>query len=49
MPFTFTFTDKQLSIIEQALENMIETNNTQPFSVYDVAEMQDMVTDRLQY
>lgn len=49
MPFTFVFTDKQLSIIEEALSGMVERASYGPFSHYDVAELQGEIEKRLEW
>lgn len=49
MPFTFVFTDKQLSIIEEALDWMIVRGANGPFSLYDVAELQGQIEKRLEW
>lgn len=49
MPFTFVFTDKQLSIIEEALDWMIVRGAGAPFSVYDIAELQGQIEKRLEW
>jgi len=51
--FTFTFTDKELSIIEEALEDHISRafgypgQEPPPYSLHDVAELSAKITERL--
>jgi len=46
--FTFTFTDKELSIIEAALEEYMEGEDRHSvFSPYDIAELVARITERL--
>ena len=46
--FTFTFTDKELSIIEAALEEYMEGDGRHSvFSPYDIAELSAKITERL--
>lgn len=48
MPFTFTFTDKEVSIIEAALEEYLEADGRHSvFSPYDVAELSARITERI--
>lgn len=50
MPFTFTFTDKEVSIIEAALEDYLDMNDGGShyvFSKYDVAELVARITERI--
>lgn len=49
MPFTFTFTDKQLSIIEEGLSKMVAGNDTSPFAYHDVVQLQDEIERRLEW
>lgn len=49
MPFTMTFTDKQLSIIEEALSKMVAENDTAPFAYHDVIQLQDEIERRLEW
>lgn len=46
--FTFTFTDKELSIIEAALEEYLEGDDRHSvFSPYDIAELSAKISERL--
>ena len=48
--FTFTFTDKELSMIEAALEDYLDMHDGGShfvFSKYDVAELSARITERL--
>lgn len=48
--FTFVFSDKELSIIEAALEDYHDMNDGgshYTFSKYDVAELSAKITERL--
>lgn len=53
MPFTFTFTDKEVSIIEDALEYTLDSYETRErfgdaaFSRYDIAELVAKITERI--
>ena len=53
MPFTFTFTDKEVSIIEEALEHHLDRafgypgQEEPPWSKYDVAELSAKITERI--
>ena len=49
MPFTFVFTDKQLSLVEEALAGMMERSSFGPFTYYDVAELQGEIEKRLEW
>jgi len=46
--FTFTFTEKEVSIIETALEEYLEgLQDSHMFAHYDVAELSARITERL--
>jgi len=46
--FTFTFTEKEVSIIETALEEYLEgLQDSHTFAHYDVAELSARITERL--
>ena len=53
MPFTFTFTDKEVSIIEEALEHHLDRafgypgQEEPPWSKYDVAELSAKISERI--
>ena len=53
MPFTFTFTDKEVSIIEDALEYTLDRHAVRQgmgdmqFSMYDIAELSAKITERI--
>lgn len=49
MPFTFTFTEKELCIIDDALGKVIATNTNAPFAYYDVIELQDKIERKLEW
>ncbi len=49
MPFTFTFTEKQLSMVEEALDWLIVRADSTPFSRYDIAELQGEIEKRLEW
>ena len=49
-PFTFKFTEKQLSIVQDALDLAVETGySNEHFSTEDIAEVAGEVADRLAY
>ena len=48
--FTFKFTEKQLSIVQDALDLAVETGySNEHFSTEDIAEVAGEVADRLAY